>query len=157
MTDAVYAKGSFIYIQLWALGRAADSAQLVLENPSFQPVSSGNVRMGGRDAAPRPLTVDEIKEYVQFYATAASNAVHKAGFDGVEIHNANGYLPDQFLQDVSNNRTDEYGGSIKNRARFGLEIIDAVTKAVGEKIVGIRFSPWSEFQGQLLALDVGRR
>ena len=101
--------------------------------------------------------MDEIKEYVQFYATAASNAVHKAGFDGVEIHNANGYLPDQFLQDVSNNRTDEYGGSIENRARFGLEVIDAVTKAVGEKIVGIRFSPWSEFQGQSFTLDVGRQ
>ncbi|ETW78409.1 hypothetical protein HETIRDRAFT_446181 [Heterobasidion irregulare TC 32-1] len=146
VTDAIHAKGSFIYIQLWALGRAADPAQLVLEDSSFQAVSSGNIRMGGREAAPRPLTVDEIKEYVQFYATAASNAVHKAGFDGVEIHNANGYLPDQFLQDVSNNRTDEYGGSIENRARFGLEVIDAVTKAVGEKIVGIRFSPWSEFQ-----------
>ena len=157
VTDAIHAKGSFIYIQLWALGRAADPAQLVLEDPSFQAVSSGNIRMGGREAAPRPLTVDEIKEYVQFYATAASNAVHKAGFDGVEIHNANGYLPDQFLQDVSNNRTDQYGSSIENRARFGLEVIDAVTKAVGEKIVGIRFSPWSEFQGQSFALGIGRR
>ena len=165
VTDAVHAKGSFIYLQLWALGRAADPAQLVLEDPSFKCISSGNiqlvslgnVKIEGQDLAPHSLTVDEIKEYVQFYATAASNAVHKAGFDGVEIHNANGYLPDQFLQDVSNNRTDEYGGSIENRARFGLEVIDAVTKAVGEKIVGIRFSPWSEFQGQSFTLDVGRQ
>lgn len=165
VTDAVHAKGSFIYLQLWALGRAADPAQLVLEDPSFKCISSGNiqlvslgnVKIEGQDLAPHSLTVDEIKEYVQFYATAASNAVHKAGFDGVEIHNANGYLPDQFLQDVSNNRTDEYGGSIENRARFGLEVIDAVTKAVGEKIVGIRFSPWSEFQGQSFALGIGRR
>ena len=165
VTDAVHAKGSFIYLQLWALGHAADPAQLVLEDPSFKCISSGNiqlvslgnVKIEGQDLAPHSLTVDEIKEYVQFYATAASNAVHKAGFDGVEIHNANGYLPDQFLQDVSNNRTDEYGGSIENRARFGLEVIDAVTKAVGEKIVGIRFSPWSEFQGQSFTLDVGRQ
>ncbi|ETW78410.1 hypothetical protein HETIRDRAFT_157891 [Heterobasidion irregulare TC 32-1] len=145
VTGVVHAKGSFIYLQLWALGRAADPAQLVLEDPSSL-VSLGNVKIEGQDLAPHSSTVDEIKEYVQFYATAASNAVHKAGFDGVEIHNANGYLPDQFLQDVSNNRTDEYGGSIENRARFGLEVIDAVTKAVGEKAVGIRFSPWSEFQ-----------
>ncbi|TFY81759.1 hypothetical protein EWM64_g2257 [Hericium alpestre] len=89
---------------------------------------------------------EEIKEYVQLYATAAANGVHKAGFDGVEIHNANGYFLDQFLQDVSNNRTDEYGDSIENRARFSLEVIEAVTKAVGQKRVGIRFSPWGTFQ-----------
>ena len=73
--------------------------------------------------------------------------VKSMGFDGVEIHNGNGYLPDQFLQDTANNRTDEYGGSIENRARFSLEVVDAVAKAVGEKVVGIRFSPWAPFQG----------
>lgn len=77
------------------------------------------------------MTVAEIKEFVQLYAVAASNAVHKAGFDGVEIHGANGYLPDQFLQDVSNNRTDDYGGSVENRSRFVLEVTEAVVKAVG--------------------------
>ena len=147
VTDAVQAKGSFIYLQLWALGRAADPTILAEEDPSFPYVSSGNIQMTGAPYPPRPLTIAEIKEYVQLYATAASNAVHRAGFDGVEIHNGNGYLPDQFLQDTANNRTDEYGGSIENRARFSLEVVDAVAKAVGEKVVGIRFSPWAPFQG----------
>lgn len=146
VTAAVHAKGSFIYLQLWALGRAADPAQLVREDPSFSVVSSGDIPANSDAPAPRPLTVEEIKEYVQLFATAASNAVHKAGFDGVEIHSANGYLPDQFLQDVWNNRTDEYGGSIENRTRFSLEIVDAVTKAVGEKATGIRFSPWGSIR-----------
>ena len=92
----------------------------------------------------------EIKEYVQLHATAAENAVLKAGFDGVEIHAANGYLPDQFLQTNSNTRTDEYGGSIENRVRFVLEIADAVVKAVGANKVGIRLSPWATYQGQFL-------
>ncbi len=95
---------------------------------------------------PRALTVEEIGEYVQLYATAARNAI-LAGFDGVEIHSANGYLPDQFLQTNSNTRTDSYGGSVENRARFVLELTDAVVNAVGAKKVGIRISPWSTFQG----------
>jgi len=76
-------------------------------------VSAGDVPLEGREDTPRPLTVDEIKRYIGLYATAAANAVHRAGFDGVEIHGANGYLPDQFLQTVTNNRTDEYGGSLR--------------------------------------------
>ncbi len=70
-----------------------------------------------------------------------------AGFDGVEVHAANGYLLDQFVQDVANNRTDEYGGSIDNRARFALEILDAVVKKIGAERTGFRISPWSNFQG----------
>ena len=93
------------------------------------------------------MTVDELKTYVQWYADAAHRAVDQAGFDGIELHFANGYLPDQFLQDVSNKRTDEYGGSIENRARFPLEIIEAVSKAVGEDRVGFRVSPWNTWQG----------
>ena len=89
----------------------------------------------------------EIKEYVQLYATAASNAVHVAGFDGVEVHAANGFLIDQFLQDVSNRRTDEYGGSIENRARFALEVVDAVVQKVGAENTGIRLGPWDTFNG----------
>ncbi len=84
---------------------------------------------------------------MQLFATAASNAVHGAGFDGVELHNANGYLPDQFLQDVTNKRTDEYGGSIENRSRFTLEILSAITKEIGQDRTGIRLSPWGRFQG----------
>jgi len=103
--------------------------------------------MSSSDPTPRPLTVEEIKTYTQWYADAADRAVNKAGFDGVELHFANGYLPDQFLQDVSNQRTDEYGGSIENRARFPLEIIEAVAEAVGEDRVGFRISPWNSWQG----------
>ena len=103
--------------------------------------------MSPSDPTPRSLTVEEIKAYVQWYATAADKAVNKAGFDGVELLFAGGYLPDQFLQDVSNQRTDEYGGSIENRARFPLEILQAVTNAVGEDRVGFRISPWNPFQG----------
>jgi NADPH2 dehydrogenase len=99
------------------------------------------------------MTKDEIQEYIQLFATAASNSVDKAGFDGVEIHAANSFLLDQFLQDVSNNRTDEYGGSIENRSRFTLEVTDAIVKAIGAKKTGIRISPWSEFQGVFLASD----
>ncbi len=88
----------------------------------------------------------EIKQYVRWHATAAKNAVEGAGFDGVEVHGANGYLVDQFLQDVSNKRTDEYGGSIENRARFAFEVMDAIVEAVGETKAAIRLSPWSLYQ-----------
>lgn len=93
----------------------------------------------------------EIKQYVRDYATAAANAI-RAGFDGVEIHGANGFLVDQFLQDVSNNRTDQYGGSIENRARFGLEVVDAIVKAIGQEKVGIRLSPWGHVHGMYTIL-----
>lgn len=89
----------------------------------------------------------EIKEYVEAYAQAAHNAVHGAGLNGVEIHGANGYLVDQFLQDTCNKRTDEYGGSVENRCRFALEVIDAVVTAVGAQKVGLRISPWSTYKG----------
>lgn len=140
----MHANESVIYLQLWALGRAA-SAEILKErgfdvvSASSQPTKRGDV--------PRPLEVREIKEYVQWYANAAKNAV-EAGFDGVEIHNANGYLLDQFLQDVSNSRQDEYGGSIEARSKFSLEVVDAVVKVIGAERVGIRFSPWSTFQGR---------
>ena len=94
----------------------------------------------------------EIEEYIGYYARAAKNAI-RAGFDGVEVHGANGYLIDQFIQDVTNKRTDEYGGSVENRARFALEALDAVAKAVGESKVGIRLSPWGTFFGMLLSLQ----
>ena len=73
--------------------------------------------------------------------------MHGAGFDGVEIHGANGYLVDQFIQDVSNKRTDAYGGSIENRARFALEIVDAVAAKIGAERTALRLSPWSRYQG----------
>jgi NADPH2 dehydrogenase len=98
--------------------------------------------------------VEEIQEYVQLWATAASNAVHKAGFDGVEVHAANGYLLDQFLHDRSNIRTDAYGGSVENRTRFPLEVVEAVVGAIGQKKTALRISPWGTFQGVLFRLTL---
>ncbi|KAJ7793870.1 hypothetical protein B0H14DRAFT_3093905 [Mycena olivaceomarginata] len=145
VTDAVHAKGSFFFMQLRAFGRAANQEQLQAENPAFPYVSASDVQLSGHSGPPRALTVPEIKEYVALYAQAAKNAI-AAGCDGVEIHGANGYLIDQFLQDVSNRRTDEYGGSVENRTRFALEVVDAIVAVVGAERTAIRFSPWSPFQ-----------
>ncbi|KAJ6489663.1 FMN-linked oxidoreductase [Mycena vitilis] len=145
VTKAVHAKGSFIYMQLWTLGRAAHIAHLKTEDQSFDLVSASDVELTGY-GKPRPLTISEIEEYMELYAQAAKNAI-EAGFDGVEIHSANGYLLDQFLQDMSNKRTDEYGGSPANRARFPLAVVSAVCNAIGAQRTAIRFSPWSPFQG----------
>ncbi|GAA5871333.1 hypothetical protein JCM3774_000913 [Rhodotorula dairenensis] len=145
VVDEVHRKGSFIYLQLWALGRAADPNNLKKE-ANADVVSASDIPFEG-GAKPRPLSKAEIQDYVNYYARAAKLFVEEAGGDGVEIHNANGYLLDQFLQSVSNNRTDEYGGSIENRARFPLEVARAVTEAVGPDRVGIRLSPYSSFQG----------
>jgi len=149
ITDAVHANSSFIYLQLWALGRAADPQNIAAKG--FDYVAPSAIPMTEGGPAPRPLSTEETKNYVDLYAKAAHNAVFRAGFDGVEIHAANGYLIDQFLQDVSNNRTDEYGGSIENRARFALEVVKAVTDVVGESKTGIRFSPWNTYQGMRMA------
>ncbi|KAG1832337.1 hypothetical protein F4604DRAFT_1694809 [Suillus subluteus] len=145
VTKAVHEKGSFIFLQLWALGRAARTAVLAKENNSPY-VSASPIPLAGKTGVPRALTTDEIKEYVATYGAAAQNAI-RAGFDGVEIHGANGYLIDQFTQDVTNQRTDEYGGSIENRARFALEVTDAIVEAVGAEKTGFRISPWGVFNG----------
>jgi NADPH2 dehydrogenase len=147
VSRAVHDKGSFIFLQLWALGRAASPEDLVQEDPTFSYVSASDVKAAKTSIAPRPLTVEEVEKYVKLYATAAANAVHKAGFDGVEIHGANGYLIEQFLKAHTNRRTDQYGGSPENRSRFALEIVDAVVEAVGEKKTAIRLSPWNTFGG----------
>lgn len=150
MADGVHANGSYIFLQLWALGRTADAEALKSDDPSFKLVAPSAIPLRSRsEVIPKPLTIAEIEEYVQLYAQAAKNAV-EAGFDGVEIHGANGYLIDQFLQDITNNRTDAYGGSVEGRSRFGLEVVDAVVKAVGPERTAIRLSPWSPFQGKFL-------
>lgn len=149
VTDAVHEKKSFIYLQLWALGRVASEECLKGElGPNAKVVSSGDIAEGG--VKPTPLTEEEIQWYIKQYAQAAKNAI-EAGFDGVEIHGANGYLVDQFTQDTSNNRTDKWGGSVENRARFALEVTKAVTAAVGSDRTGIRLSPFSDFQGMKMA------
>lgn len=146
VTDAVHEKGSFIFCQLWALGRAAFPNVLVKENNS-PLVSASNIPLSIRPTAiPHALTESEIKTYIANYAAAARYAI-EAGFDGVEIHCANGYLIDQFLQEVSNVREDGWGGSIEKRSRFAIEVADAVVKEVGAERVGLRLSPWSPFQG----------
>ena len=134
-------------MQIWAMGRLATSSVLKSEDPSFVVVSASDLALPGHET-PTPLTIPEIKEYMELFANAAENAVYKAGFDGVEIHGANGYLIDQFTQDLSNKRTDEYGGSIENRCRFVLEIVDAVVQRVGETKVGLRISPWERSKGE---------
>ncbi|KAF8269620.1 putative NADPH2 dehydrogenase chain OYE2 [Lactarius quietus] len=149
ITDVVHANSSSIFLQLWSLGRTAKPG--ILQEEGGYPLVAPSAIPLNDNETPRPLTVEEIKEYVQLHATAAKNAVLKAGFDGVEIHAANGYLPDQFIQTNTNARTDEYGGSIENRVRFVLEVADAVVKAVGANKVGIRFSPWSTYQGMRMS------
>ncbi|KAJ5753588.1 uncharacterized protein N7511_007741 [Penicillium nucicola] len=144
ITDAVHARGSYIFCQLWALGRAANPE--VLAKTGDHVISSGNIPMSESAPVPKALTEEEIPIWINDYATAAKNAI-AAGFDGVEIHGANGYLADQFLQDTANNRTDKWGGSIENRSRFGLEVAKAVSEAVGPERTGYRISPWSTFQG----------
>ena len=107
-------------------------------------IGASDIPMDDRPDGPRPraLTIEEIKEYIADFATAARNAVEGAGFDGIELHGAHGFLIEQFLKDSSNNLTDVYGGSIENMARFVIELVDAVSDAIGEDRVGIRFSPW---------------
>ncbi|KAJ7111326.1 hypothetical protein C8R44DRAFT_799317 [Mycena epipterygia] len=145
VAQSVHAQGSFIFLQLVALGRSALPAVLHAEDSTFPFVSASDIpATDGAEERPRALTIAEIAEYVGLYAQAAKNAM-AAGFDGVEIHDANGCLLDQFLQDVSNKRTDAYGGSVENRARFPLEVIKAITDVVGQDRTGVRFSPWSPF------------
>lgn len=145
VTSAVHAEGSYIYLQLWALGRVASPDQLKKEG-DFQLVSSSPNPITPGTTVPHELTESEIQDWIKDYAQAARNAI-SAGFDGVEIHGANGYLIDQFNQDTVNTRTDRWGGSVENRARFALEVTRVVVDAVGADRTGIRFSPYSTFQG----------
>ncbi|PGH30964.1 NADPH2 dehydrogenase [[Emmonsia] crescens] len=144
VTDAVHAKGCFIFCQLWALGRAANPQ--VLAADGYPVVSSSNLPISEKNPVPEPLDEKGIQMFIQDYVQAAKNAI-QAGFDGVEIHGANGYLCDQFLQDTCNNRNDRWGGSIENRSRFGIEVATAIVAAIGSEKTAYRVSPWSPFQG----------
>lgn len=146
VTDAVHAKKSFIFVQLWALGRTADLSVLKAELGENAKLVGASPLPLGDHPTPTPLTEEEIFEYVELYKQAAKNAV-AAGFDGVEIHSANGYLLDQFAQDVTNQRTDRWGGSVENRARFGVEVAKAVAETIGAERTAIRLSPFNDFQG----------
>ncbi|KAJ0587577.1 putative 12-oxophytodienoate reductase [Helianthus annuus] len=108
------------------------------------PVSSSNKKLAYQQQSPKKLTTQEIPLVVDDFRVAARNAI-EAGFDGVEIHGAHGYLIDQFLKDEINDRTDEYGGSLENRCRFALEVVHAVVKEIGGDRVGIRLSPFADY------------
>ncbi|OBZ80853.1 12-oxophytodienoate reductase 1, partial [Choanephora cucurbitarum] len=149
VTQSVHKKGGVIFMQLWHLGRAGVSHR----NPNQEKiVSASAIPMPGTKPngqpfeVPRALETHEVKQIVQTYRQAALNAM-EAGFDGVEVHSANGYLLDQFINSGSNQRTDEYGGSIENRTRFSLEVVDAIAGAIGPERTAIRFSPNGSVQG----------
>ncbi len=146
VTDAVHAKGGRIFVQLWHVGRVSHSS---LQPEGAAPLAPSAIRANTKtyvnDAftptdEPRALTLEEIPGVVADFANAARCAI-EAGFDGVEIHGANGYLIDQFLRDGANQRTDAYGGSIENRTRFLKEVVEAVIAAIGADRTGIRISP----------------
>lgn len=158
ITERVHREGSKIFLQLMHTGRIAHTDNLP---GGMQPVGPSNIAADGEiftdTAGPQPhtppiaLTKAGIQKVTDSFAQAAENAM-AAGFDGVEIHGANGYLVEQFLNPHVNTRTDEYGGSIENRSRFAVEVMQALTRAIGKEHVGIRFSPFSTL-GDLKAYD----
>lgn len=146
VTDAVHARGGRIFLQLWHVGRVS---HVDLQPGGQAPVAPSAIRaktktfVGGTFtdvSEPRALRLEEIPAIVEGYRKGAANAI-AAGFDGVEIHGANGYLLDQFMRDGINQRTDSYGGSIENRARLLLEVTEAIVKEIGATRTGIRLSP----------------
>lgn len=152
VTGAVHERGGKIVCQIWHMGRMAHSL-----NMGEQPVSASATTAPGHIHTyegkrnyeqARALRADELPGIAEDYAQAACNAL-KAGFDGVQIHAANGYLLDQFLRDSTNHRTDQYGGSPENRLRFLREVTEAVIAAVGAELVCVRFSPNGEVQGTI--------
>ncbi|GAB2480109.1 alkene reductase [Comamonas humi] len=159
VTDAVHAQGGRIACQLWHVGRVS---HVSLQPGSAAPVGPSAIAAQAKTyvidrgtgqggflptSTPRALDAGELPGIVHAFAAAARNAVETAGFDGVEIHAANGYLLDQFMKDGANQRDDDYGGSIANRARLALEVARAVADAVGPGKVGIRLSPVTPANG----------
>jgi N-ethylmaleimide reductase len=173
VAEAVHAAGGFLFVQIWHTGRVSHSS---MQPGGALPVAPSAVAAPGQHMdrqfnpvpfeTPRALDEAEIADLVGLFRQAALNA-REAGADGVEIHGANGYLIDQFLQDSTNRRSDRYGGPIENRARFLLEVVDAVAGAIGADRVGVRISPWGRFNGMKdsdpgalfdhVAAELGRR
>ena len=152
VTKAVHAKGGLIVLQLWHVGRNSHSSLhpedgLPVAPSAIAPKTGKALQADFQQAdyeTPRALELAEIPGIIEQYRRGAQNA-KDAGFDGVEIHGANGYLLDQFLEDGSNQRTDAYGGSIENRSRLLLEVTDAVIGVWGADRVGVRLSPYGSF------------
>lgn len=145
VTAAVHQKNGHIFLQLWHVGRISDpmflNGELPVAPSAIAPKGTVSLVRPKKDfVTPRALTTEEIPHIVETYRQAAQNA-KEAGFDGVELHAANGYLIDQFLQDSTNHRTDRYGGSLENRARFLLEVADAVISVWGPGRVGVHLAP----------------
>ena len=152
VTAAVHLEGKPVFAQLWHVGRVSHTSLqpggAAPVAPSAIPATAVSVFIEtgpgtgalAEPSMPQALSTEQVKELVQLYAQAARNAV-EAGFDGVELHCANGYLVNQFISEHSNQRTDEYGGSLSNRLRFLREITEAVAAVVGKDRVGVRFAP----------------
>lgn len=150
VTDAVHAAGGRIVLQLWHVGRISHPSlqpdgQLPVAPSAIKPAGQALTYQGPQDfVTPRALDADEIPGIVEQYRRAAENA-KRAGFDGVEVHNANGYLLDQFLRDGSNQRSDDWGGALENRMRLPTAVLEAVISVWGADRVGIRLSPSGTF------------
>ncbi|HQS59848.1 MAG: alkene reductase [Gallionellales bacterium 35-53-114] len=151
ITSAVHPKGAKMFMQFMHCGRIGHPLNLPAGARVLGPsaiAAAGDIYTDAegmkQNALPQAMSAADIKTAVEEYAQAAKNAV-EAGFDGVELHGANGYLLEQFIRPSSNQRTDQYGGPIENRARFPLEVVDAVIKAIGKDKVGIRLSPYGVF------------
>jgi 2,4-dienoyl-CoA reductase-like NADH-dependent reductase (Old Yellow Enzyme family) len=155
VTDAVHAEGGLIFAQLWHVGRASHvQHQIGGQAPVSSVAKAANAQTFVLDengapsrtlqSQPRALRADEMPRLIGDYVTAARNAMD-AGFDGVEIHGANGYLPEQFINGALNDRNDQYGGSIANRLRLPLEIVDGIASAIGAARTGIRLAPFGRF------------
>ncbi|WP_333918732.1 alkene reductase [Vibrio crassostreae] len=164
VTDAVHEKGGVIFAQLWHVGRVTHPDNIGGEQPiSSSAIKAENVKVfidNGTDepgfvdvVEPREMTKEDIKEAVEQYRQAALNAI-EAGFDGIELHAANGYLINQFIDSEANNRSDEYGGSIENRLRFLGEVVEAMVEAIGADRVGVRLAPFTSLNGTVDATPV---
>ncbi len=153
VTDKVHSAGGKIFLQIWHAGRAAHP----LMNDGAENVAPSAIAIDGEvhtpegkaaNVKPRELRDDELSGIVAAFKQGAVNAI-AAGFDGVEVHGANGYLLDQFLRDGSNKRDGAYGGSVENRARLLMEVLDAVTSAIGAERVGLRLSPLNSYNSMI--------
>lgn len=145
VTQRVHDKDGKIFIQLWHVGRISHPdfhhGELPFSASAINPNEQSYTPEGFKDTVtPKEMTIEDIKNTVQDFRNAAVNAV-KAGFDGVEIHSSNGYLFHQFFNESSNKRTDEYGGSIENKARFFFEVLDAIKEVMPQEKIGARFNP----------------
>jgi len=145
VTKRVHDKGGKIFIQLWHVGRMSHpdfhNGELPLAPSAINPNAQSYTPDGFKDTVtPKEMTKEDIKTTVEDFKSAAKNAV-EAGFDGIEIHSSNGYLFHQFFNGTSNTRTDEYGGSHENKARFFFEVLDAVKEVIPEEKIGTRFNP----------------